>query len=356
MKIEILTRSESVKHLGQQISFHHQETTEIKNRIRAAWATFRKYRQELTSKNDMLNHRLRLFDAAISPTICYAAGTWTPNKEHGRMIQSTQRKMLRLIIQTKKRNTQRSRNKKVRPTKKSKKQTPGTRHKKKKWKLSLRIATSPSDRWLRKAADWNPELSTRYRINRAIGRPRKRWEDDINEFLKQEFEEKESEEPIERRIQNNNNWINIAKDWRKWARLEGQYTMNCVNMTEYKKRRDDDLEQSSSSANALRNASSNWKHFKQQQHSGQEHCEGGRTRIKKYVTGSQQRWKNLCTNFIRTKEEKLGPISGTTATLWYPAVLSPGVVASPGVLGRSSLPGFLLFCYFCGVAPNPRIL
>ena len=40
-KIEILTRSESVKFLGQKISFHHQTTTEIKNRIRAAWATFR---------------------------------------------------------------------------------------------------------------------------------------------------------------------------------------------------------------------------------------------------------------------------------------------------------------------------
>ena len=49
----------------------------------------------------MLKHRLRLFDAAISPTIFYAAGTWAPNKEHERMIQSTQRKMLRLIIQTK---------------------------------------------------------------------------------------------------------------------------------------------------------------------------------------------------------------------------------------------------------------
>ena len=35
------------------------------------------------------------------PTICYAAGTWAPNKDHERMIQSTQRKMLRLIIQTK---------------------------------------------------------------------------------------------------------------------------------------------------------------------------------------------------------------------------------------------------------------
>ena len=64
-----------------------------------------------------------------------------------------------------------------------------------KWKLAMRIATSPSDRWLRKVADWNPELSTRYRINRAIGRPRKRWDDDINEFLK--FVEEETENPTE---------------------------------------------------------------------------------------------------------------------------------------------------------------
>ena len=101
MSIEILTRNESVKYLGQRISFYQQETTEIKSRIRAAWATFLKYRKELTSKNYMLKHRLRLFDATVCPTICYAAKTWAPNKEHERMMQSTQRKMLRLIIQTK---------------------------------------------------------------------------------------------------------------------------------------------------------------------------------------------------------------------------------------------------------------
>ena len=98
-------------------------------------------------------------------------------------------------------------------------------HKKMKWKLALRIGTSPCERWLKKAAEWNPELSTRYRINRAIGRPRKGWEDDITEFLKQVLEEKENEDPIERRNQTNNNWINIAKDWRRWALLEGKYTM-----------------------------------------------------------------------------------------------------------------------------------
>ena len=101
-------------------------------------------------------------------------------------------------------------------------------HKKMKWKLALRIATSPSERWLKKAAEWNPELSSRFWTNRAIGRPRKRWEDDINDFLKQVLEEKEKDEPTERKIQNNNNWINTAKDWEKWARLEEKYTMNCV--------------------------------------------------------------------------------------------------------------------------------
>ena len=99
VKVEILTRSESVRYLGQQTTSQQQETTEIKNRIRTAWATFHKYRQELTSKNYLLKHRLRLFDAAITPTICYASGTWAPTKKHERMLQSAQRNMLRLIIQ-----------------------------------------------------------------------------------------------------------------------------------------------------------------------------------------------------------------------------------------------------------------
>ena len=75
IKIEILTRIESVGYLGQLITFQPQETTEIKNRIRTAWATFHKCRQELISKNYLLKHRLRLVDAAITPTIYYTSGT-----------------------------------------------------------------------------------------------------------------------------------------------------------------------------------------------------------------------------------------------------------------------------------------
>ena len=100
-KIEMLTRGESVRYLGQMITFQQQETTEIRNRIRAACATFHKYRRELTSRNYLLKHRLRLFDAVVTPTMSYASGTWTPTKVHETMIHSTQRNMLRLIIQTK---------------------------------------------------------------------------------------------------------------------------------------------------------------------------------------------------------------------------------------------------------------
>ena len=93
-----------------------------------------------------------------------------------------------------------------------------------KWRLSMRIATSPNERWLIKAAEWNPELSSKYRTNRSIGRPRKRWEDDINEFLKQV--EEETENLTESSNHTNKNWIKTAKDRGRWTLLEENYTTN----------------------------------------------------------------------------------------------------------------------------------
>ena len=92
-----------------------------------------------------------------------------------------------------------------------------------KWRLTLRIATSPSERLLIKAAEWNPELSSKYRTNTAIGRPRKRWEDDINEFLKQVVEETGTLTESSNQI--NQTWISTAKDRGRWALLEDNCTM-----------------------------------------------------------------------------------------------------------------------------------
>ena len=84
-----------------------------------------------------------------------------------------------------------------------------------KWRLAMRIATSLKERWLIKAAEWNPKLSSKYRTNRSIGRPTKRWEDDINEFLKQIVDE--TEILTESSSQIRKNWINTAKDRGRWT-------------------------------------------------------------------------------------------------------------------------------------------
>ena len=101
VKIQVLAKGDSARYLGQKITFEEQETEEIKNRLKAALSAFHKYRQELTSKDYRLCHRLRLFNMVITPTMTYASGTWTLTQKHEQMIKTAQRKMLRLILQTK---------------------------------------------------------------------------------------------------------------------------------------------------------------------------------------------------------------------------------------------------------------
>ena len=74
IKVEILTKEESAKDLGEMVTFQQQETTEIKNSIRATWATFHKYKRKLTYIVPSF-HGLRLFDMVVTPTMRYASGT-----------------------------------------------------------------------------------------------------------------------------------------------------------------------------------------------------------------------------------------------------------------------------------------
>ena len=90
IKIEVWAKGDSARYLGQKITFEEQETEEIKNRLKAAWAAF--HRQELTSRDYRLCHRLRLFSMVITPTLTYASGTWTLTLKHEKMIKTAQRK------------------------------------------------------------------------------------------------------------------------------------------------------------------------------------------------------------------------------------------------------------------------
>ena len=77
----------------------------------------------------------------------------------------------------------------------------------------------PKERWVIKAAEWNPRLSSKIRTNRAVGRPKKRWEDEINQFLKSE----ETEATIGSDVKNNDRWIWAAKQKDKWKDKEEKF-------------------------------------------------------------------------------------------------------------------------------------
>ena len=80
-------------------------------------------------------------------------------------------------------------------------------HRRMKWRLAVRIASLPDERRTKKAAKWNPGLSTKHQTNRTVRRPKKRWEDEINDSLKPE----ETEETKVNEIKNNDTWIKICK-------------------------------------------------------------------------------------------------------------------------------------------------
>ena len=94
-------------------------------------------------------------------------------------------------------------------------------HKRMKWRLALRIALLPSERCIVKAAEWNPELSSRNKIYRTIGKPKRRWEDDINEFLKFEVNETEKlywkwQQIQQIMDQNSKRQWKMDSSWKRW--------------------------------------------------------------------------------------------------------------------------------------------
>ena len=99
-RIEILCASDNTKYLGRKLTFHNYHKCEIDNRIAAAWRKFGMLKHELTSKHYPLKSRLKLFDGAVTPTIMYGSASWTLTKDLEQSLQRTQRRMLRLIIGT----------------------------------------------------------------------------------------------------------------------------------------------------------------------------------------------------------------------------------------------------------------
>ena len=78
--------------------------------------------------------------------------------------------------------------------------------------MARRIVTLPAQRWNRRVFNGHPGLDTSIRARRQVGRSKRRWEHDLNEFIKTE----EGQGKNKYDLKNNNRWMDEIEDFKKW--------------------------------------------------------------------------------------------------------------------------------------------
>ena len=89
-------------------------------------------------------------------------------------------------------------------------------HRRLKWRMANRIVSLPEERWTKKIFDWRPGLDNKIKTRRLVGRPKRRWEDDIHEFFKQD----ETKGKAKCDVTNNNSRMTEAKNVKNGRRMK----------------------------------------------------------------------------------------------------------------------------------------
>ena len=97
-KVDVLPFAASTDYLGRLLTLDALHDTELSNRLKKGWGKFFAFKAELCGKHISIKDRFRLFNAIVSPTVLYGSATWTMNTERTRQLKTTQRRMLRWML------------------------------------------------------------------------------------------------------------------------------------------------------------------------------------------------------------------------------------------------------------------
>ena len=259
MRIEVMDPDGHTKYLGRKLTFHDSNRSEIENRIAIAWRKFHAQKQELTGKTYSLNDRLRLFNGTVTPTILYGSETWTMTKEIEQRIRATQRQMLRMIVRIPRRVMepsaesaasdvtseeadenidisietevelepwsewiQRATHEAENRMKRLNFEDWISLQRRRKWKWAQKVATSTGDSWILDAVTWDPYPRLSTAASRRVGRPTKRWTDDLREYVYRAVYDDGNHPSMNPRF-DNVEWLCHARDATTWAQLEQGY-------------------------------------------------------------------------------------------------------------------------------------
>ena len=259
MRIEVMGPGGHTKYLGRKLTFDDSNRSGIENRIAIAWRKFHAQKQELTGRTYSLNDSLRLFNGTVTPTILYGSETWTMTTEIEKRIRVTQRQMLRMIVRVPRRVVQPSDGSTAGdatsepaddtfeiPVEAEIELEPWTEwiqratheaenrmkrlnledwvslQRRRKWKWAQRVATCTGDSWILDAVTWDPYPRVSTAESRRVGRPAKRWSDDLRQYIYRAVYTDENHPSICPKL-DNVEWLCHARDEVIWVHLEEGY-------------------------------------------------------------------------------------------------------------------------------------
>ena len=228
-RIDVLGADETTMYLGRSLNLRHPQEAEMDARMRAAWRAFHARKSELCNKQYSLHDRLRLFDATVTKSALYGSETWTMSVTDRERLRSTQRKMLRWMIGAGRRKDGSHENEEEGKSETSDdssgngsdcstNSTPSSsegglqqqvdpavedfrtwikrvtkmaesvlaklhiedwvkQQRRQYWRWAGHVLRLHDGRWTVRVLGWEPREGSR-----AVGRPRKRWIDDLNEY------------------------------------------------------------------------------------------------------------------------------------------------------------------------------
>ena len=207
--VEVLDGGAAERYLGRQLAVEDYHATELTNRVDAGWRAFFKFKDVLCNRRCPVKSRLRLFESVVTPCVMYASGAWTMTIEGEAKLRTARRKMLRWMMHAGRKPEEDWVEYIKRAT--SRCENMAAEHgvsdwvalqRRRKWKLAGQTANRDDLRWSTRLLSWKPGF--RLLPFRNVGRPCKRWDDDITKLA-------------------GGSWIEAAKDTILWSMLESGY-------------------------------------------------------------------------------------------------------------------------------------
>jgi hypothetical protein len=161
--------AEDYVYLGQNISFKKHKLEEVETRIKKAWSAYWSLKHIFKSKLDN-KLKKKAMDSVITPTLIYGCQTWAITNELIGKVQVFQRTAERSMLGIKLLDKIKS----VDIRKKTKIIDAAELICRLKWRWAGHTARTTDGRWSEHMLHWYPRDG-----QRARGRPRRRWRDDI---------------------------------------------------------------------------------------------------------------------------------------------------------------------------------